>query len=479
MKKFLKMSLISLAIIILGVLSMGKIYLFRDDIILEQKLIQGEQPNKENIQMKFTLNSPANSAKWDAKLGLHQDAKLISSYYNKDTVHQTKAIELSRDFVELGGNGISFNINDLRSYRGKNEKDILLNLLNKHRFFRTKLENSIFSEMIKNDKKEDIIRLRDYTEYFPLCLYSNDPLINTAFEIPIDNNHHSVFYDNVQRIDDYFQFPIKDDMKIKCTLSYKFRDNSVQINTEADSVAPYHTKIPFDLLSIWDEENERIILSFKGSKEYEIPLEYQGIYVLPITKGKELDKDSYEYHFDTSKIKKVYTVKEGESIEKVFKDGKDKLCVISRKNKGYSLHVLDYQNFENIKSTDLKSQAKILANANSFTNGIFVLYEKGDFTWLDNKNYEVLLTSKIDKKSSKQLHNWDLKDVADFLYQENSLYLLENHFGKVFLKTLTKEGTESIIEYKFPLSYTLPELSDKNSRLSSAFSTSKAEFIEW
>ncbi len=454
--------------------AMLDLYSYRQEIVMQSKIIEGEKIADSNIKLNLTIFSLADYYIGFMKTSFRPNEldkptnKFIYDYEGKYP-------------LEIWNENNAFNINgssgtNLGSNENISEQAYALEQVSDAEFIAFEFQQKIFKDMVTNNETNKTVKAKDYLEYLPIKFYANKKLINNNFREKKDRYGEHNF-----RLDDYFKFPVNDDMEFTCMIKYQHNkhNNRFDLDTKLDLLGKYsEDDYLYYFMSTYDNNEDKLFLAFEDGNNYKIPEKYKGVFALNLQKeaDKEIDNEII-YKFDTKEIKQAYKPKENERILQLLFNKANELAVLSQIENVYKITYLDKDSLKVINSAEITypNENESFKLVRIGQNGLIVISSKQNFTWLDDKSHQILLQGKLNQDLSDYNASTSYYESEfDYIFADDKLYTLECNSKLARLGIITKQGYQNIVEYTFPLKKTANELKNNSIGKDSFYRIQKA-----
>ncbi len=429
--KTLKISIILICVISIGIYSIQDIYSYRNDITVVRTMVKGEMPEIDGLELivKSSFSSGLTN-----KINIDKNNTYRTDYSRNTADDNYEKFDIHLKNYECG---ISSNYGT-RSYN-KTLKEHTIEALRDRDFEQELVDEmsvKVLTEMISNDERNKIIRIKDYLEYMPVYM-SHETGDLRIFEEDDERQYYS--YGGYVDISDCFKFPIPDDMKVKYEFNYG--EEFYELDTQA--LAPRSEFIIYDEMA---SDYSNIFIGFSDGKSYKIPKENNAIYVMPLKKVIESEEEEYRnyYTYDKDSVRKIFDLKEDESLMSLeLVEEKSELWFITRLGSKNTLYVMDSRSFDLKNEIELYSKKSIYENFYGY-NGMMIVYDNNDYDWVMGDSKKLIsghLPSPVFYKDDYEY---------DAVYYKDKLCIvcwIDTHLE---LFVLDEAGDYSIIGYDFP-----------------------------
>ncbi len=462
------------------------LYSYSNDFTMNTNIIKGSNTLKSDVKIDLIVNGGEeyiyhkNVCKISCKV--QEKPSLESEFLHRNEVKDNTYFYLEDANFCIGYELISL---PKREEDKEKQKKLAIQTIYNDQSYLSDFQQKILEDMVLNDEQTKIVALKDYTDYLPVKINCSEPIYNKNISDAPDEKNY-----DITAIDDYFKFPVKDDMLIKNEFKYYNDLGDFTIETNANIMSPYAKKYGEDIYKMYTTNSQDVstlYLAFEDGKNYQIPKEYKGIYKLNIEKeeGREyeiIETITHQYDtvlcINTKTIEKVYPTKENEIIKNIFINKTGDLCVLSQIDNTIQLTYLNPNNYKTICTVNLSDDKHQFVDLLIGQNGLIATYENKYFQWIDDKSHTMILNGKHD--ISQQIKNkesvFDKNDYFDFIYDDDKLYILENNRTSLQVNIIDKNGNSTLIAYSFPLKLSKHELENKNPTTKHFYIIEKAAF---
>ncbi len=427
-----------------GAYSAKDLYSYRDDLTLKQEVIKGSIEESDKISLDFVTSDYRYKSRLEANVKFSSNPD-YSVAYLKDYVAEDNPYAFVSSYDYNWGYGSSNN--NVK----KSLDEFIANLTNMH--YLPSALVAISEEVINSKEKEKDFRLIDYTENIPLYIHSDFELFPIEYKDQLDQVEQSPrgFMVESLLLEKYFRFPVKSDMIVRCGATY----NGREFETRGAILPPYDDLDIIKTFSYYDKAQNAILMSFADSSLYNIPDEYNGIFRLPLIKFDIKDEEMYCY--DEKSIEKVYTLSEDEAVYRMLSGDNGVIYLVTKTaNKTY-LSYISSSDYTLLYKVDVSSKSikDDVFDVRRGENGILVVYDSGNFSWLDDKRHDVSIY--CDTYRGRYLKDFPMDEVfveefktIRIASSEDKIYILENKFEYVLLTVIDAKGNETVVKYSFP-----------------------------
>ncbi len=437
--KITKISIIFVSLLLIALYSLNEIYSYRNDMTLKRTLICGEMPNIEGLEIKAESNW---AGMFENVISLGSDFNYETKFrYFKEEKEWPIYLNFSTKYFS-DNSGYSFGGNRLRE---SGTKEFTLKFIREEMDRLSEYERKLYIDMVKNDESSRIVSLKDSHDYLPIHIESH----NVFDEV---NNSNNERYDSIYEdafFNDYFKFPVKDDMKLKYQIEYAIGS----IDTRRELLEPYSHRSLFEIYDAVDQKKLNVIIGFSGTDIYSIPEKYEGLFVMPL---KELTVDSgiepikigKEYMYNQNDIKKIYDFEKGENIFDIMIIEKAReIFVVSEKTGANNLYIFDADKLELKEKVELYGD-KVIERVKLGHNGLIVVYEDGYYQWTNEKTHEIY-ADKLPNEILKLKKGYEV-ELSDIVFYDKKLCFLYHNVDAIRLLVMTKGEDYSLVRYDFP-----------------------------
>ncbi len=441
--RILKFVLFLVVVLGFGTYSASALYSYRDDLTLKQEVIKGSIEDDDKISFDLISEDYRYDSRFKVTVKMANNPNYEVDYVNH---------LIDDDGLYAYVSAYDFNWGYGSSYNDsiKSVEELLIKLKKSH-YLPSALVTAT-KEVIESAEDTKEFRLMDYLENIPLYIHSDIEMLPIEYKDRIEEREDS--FDRIMPesalLENYFRFPVKTDMKVRCTATF----NGREFETHGELLPPYDKSSIIKTFTYYDSAKSDVLLSFADTDLYHVPEDYNGIFRLPLIKTKRDDEEMFYY--DESSIEKVYTLAEDEKVFKMLSGKKGELYLISKSADKTYVSYLSSSDYKLLYKVDVtsKSVKDDVFDVRRGKNGLLVVYDSGNFCWLDDEVHDVSIccdTYRSDYLKTipinpfSQRYNW-----INIASSKNKVYVLENKSEYALLTVIDEKADETIVKYSFP-----------------------------